>query len=219
MRGVKHVAGSVRATRRVAVGIALALVVALALGGGLIAGAQTDASDKDELSPEGQDVQALYDQLAQDLAEWDAQKEAEAENDPPLDPETSRPEFTPDEWPGGVFGKEEAEFPPAYGYEFLNVWRHSDEDTFWLVYAGSHADSKFGVILVEEIDPRIWNSEFTVVHTDIEGPLSIEGGTGMTLVVGQAGAKDHFAFDVRAMTLEDNDSGVSRVTDVTPTDL
>ncbi|MEX0984560.1 MAG: hypothetical protein WD096_05875 [Actinomycetota bacterium] len=191
--------------------VAGAAACAVVFGGAL-------ADEASTLSAEGQVVQDAYGQLADDLAAWDALKEAEAKEEPALDPDEARPEWVRDEWPGGLFGRAEAELPPALGYDFNTVWRHSTEDAFWLVYAGSHADSKFGVILIEKIDPYTMKGAFTRIDTDVEGPLSIAKGSRMTLTV-ESVTDEELILDVGSGSLADAATGANHAVSVEKVDI
>jgi hypothetical protein len=113
----------------------------------------------------------------------------------PDNPAAAGPDGPPPEWPEGIFGKEEADFPPSLGYEFQNIWRQVIGGQYVVVLAGARIDAPTaGVVMVEVIDPKTWGHKFAVYDTPVPGPVRISAvrGTRLTLNSDASGASVTF---------------------------
>jgi hypothetical protein len=179
----------------------LRLLIAASAGALLvaIAFATVAMGEQQDATPVSDDTAAILAerQQYQDAVEaWDAEKEAAAANEPEASP--TPPPYSPDAFPEGIFGRNEADSFEHEGYEFLNVWMHATDEANIAVYAGSFADSKYGVLLVQRMDPYDMSSRFERIDTDIFGPVEIVSVEGMTVTVAGTETDARATFDVSA---------------------
>lgn len=179
--------GQRRATERLL--LAIALVVSAVVGGIVAISAQVTPTSEDDLPPE----------KAALLAQEEADRQYGLQNPAPVppNPEAAGPPFKPDPFPEGIFGEDEAEFPPGLGYEFTNIWRKAIAGKNVIVYAGGRIDPPSqAVILVMISDPRTGGKQFEVYLPSLVGPVRIETEAGQTLTLVSEPTGDRFTFDM-----------------------
>jgi hypothetical protein len=170
-------------------GVALVLG-ALTLG---IAGAALAAvSQSDQLSPEGEAIKAAK----ESVVAWEDEYRKEAE-ERPLPDDTSRPEFVPDEWPQGIFGKDQADLGWA---QFENVWGGTVEGMFVAAYAGSDpSDASVGAVYVQVIDPKTMETVSEDLYpSPLPGPIKITSEKSGELTVVSLDSGGQASFDLES---------------------
>jgi hypothetical protein len=179
-------------------GAATVLFSVLAVGSGiaLAASGQELATDQ----PSQQALEDLVEKRAIEAREERLIEQGRASPAPvPADPLAAAPDSPPPAWPEGIFGRQEADFPPALGYEFQNIWRQVIGGQYVTVLAGSLIDNpRQGIVMVKTIDPETWGHTFQRYVTPIPGPVRITAAQGVRVTLTSDTSEAMVEFDVRS---------------------
>ncbi|MBI1885070.1 MAG: hypothetical protein HYS09_01945 [Chloroflexi bacterium] len=169
-------------------GFALFTLAGILSVGTLLATFAEAPSPEDELPPE----------KAAALAEREAHFREGLANQAPVpdNPEEAGPKFIPDPFPEGIFGKEEAGFPPGLGFEFNNIWKKATGDWNVVVYAGARLDDPSeGTVMVMLVDPRSSGHIFEVYRAPVIGPVRINSANDLEVTLLSDRTGERFLFD------------------------